>query len=197
MYVDIEYLNLIKFQGCIECVECCKKPMAPLILEDFEKVYEHFPILIAKLDVFKPVMLLSNEEKCPYLKNGKCSIYDTRPPACKIYPYSPWYDKILIDLSCPGIGIKGKKLPCSKTEFINSDFYEERFDRITEKLNKTLEWTLQRKFTYLTTAPYGIQLFFLTEAEDFYSDLILKSYVNLSNYAFLQTNNLRILQSKE
>ena len=71
MFVDLKHLDLLKFKGCEECVDCCKKPMAPLILDDFEKVYKYFPILIAELDTLKPVMLLSNKISCPYLKDNK------------------------------------------------------------------------------------------------------------------------------
>ncbi|GAB6074715.1 YkgJ family cysteine cluster protein [Nautilia lithotrophica] len=151
MYVNINYLELIKFNNCRDCIECCKnKLMAPLVLDDFEKVYKFFPILIAKLDYLKPVMLLSNGTSCPYLKNELCSIYESRPPACKIYPYSPWYDRILLDLSCKGIGIDGEILPTNPDDFKNSNFYEERFENIDKKLEETLTWTSNLKLNYIT-----------------------------------------------
>jgi len=137
MYVDIKYLDKLKFNNCENCYECCKKLMALLILEDFKKVYNYFPILIAKFDFLKPVMLLSNDKYCPYLKNEKCSIYENRPPACRIYPYSPWYDKILLDISCDGIGIKGEKILLS--------YFMKIFDNITQKIENTLRWTLSQK----------------------------------------------------
>jgi len=183
MYANINHLELIKFNGCGGCTECCKsKLMAPLILEDFEKVYKHFPILIAKLDYFKPVMLLSNGISCPYLKNELCSIYKQRPPACKIYPYSPWYDSILLDLSCKGIGIKGTPLPTTKEDFIKSDFYEERFENITEKLEKTLKWSKE-----LTLEQFGeiqhIKLYKIKNMhKDIFTDMYEKSLVHLEKY---------------
>ena len=182
MYADINHLELIKFNGCDGCTECCKsKLMAPLILEDFKKVYKYFPILIAKLDTYKPVMLLSNETSCPYLKKDKCSIYEKRPPACKIYPYSPWYDSILLDLSCKGVGIKGEALPLTKEEFYNSKFFDERIENITEKIEKTTIW-LQNQQLIPFKIYKGIELFSIKNNDDKYSEMIIKSSVHLNKY---------------
>jgi len=182
MFVDIKYLELIRFNECKECSECCKKPMTPLVLDDFEKVYEYFPILIAKLDIFKPVMLLSNEISCPYLKEDWCSIYENRPPACKIYPYSPWYDKILLDLSCKGIGTKGKIIPTDYNEFKNSTFFEKRFINITEKLQNTLKWLEKEELTDFGEYK-NIKLYKLKPNDNHYNLLHQKSLQNLKNYS--------------
>jgi hypothetical protein len=155
--------------------------MAPLILDDFEKVYEHFPILIAKLDAFKPVMLLSNDTSCPYLQEGKCSIYEKRPPACKIYPFSPWYDSILLDLSCKGIGIKGETLPLTKKEFYNSKFFDERIENITEKIKKTSVW-LQKEELIPFKIHKGIELFKLAPKNNKYNILHQLSLKHLNKY---------------
>jgi hypothetical protein len=181
MYADIKHLELLKFKGCDNCYECCKKPMAPLILNDFEKVYKYFPILIAKLDFFKPVMLLSNEISCPYLRNGKCTIYENRPPACKIYPFSPWYDSILLDIGCKGVGTYGNPLPLNEREFKNSEFYEERFENITEKITKTSNWIKNQTLKPFKTL-HGIELFTLDRYENAFAELMKLSHKNLSNY---------------
>ena len=183
MYANINHLELIKFNGCDKCSECCKnKLMAPLVLEDFEKVYKYFPILIAKLDTYKPVMLLSNGVSCPYLKENKCTIYEKRPPACKIYPYSPWYDSILLDLSCKGIGIEGSPLPTRKEDFIKSDFYEERFENITEKLNKTSKWIEKLTLEYFGKIQH-IKLYKIKNMhKDKFTDMYEKSLVHLKKY---------------
>ncbi len=181
MYVNIKNLELIHFNSCKDCVECCKsKYLAPLVLEDFEKVYNYFPILIAKLDVFKPVMLLSNGV-CPYLKDDKCSIYENRPPACKIYPYSPWYDDILLDISCKGIGIKGELLPLSKEEFYKSPFFDERVDNISEKLKNSLKWLEGKEVEYIGSLE-NISLYKLKDISDYFDSLHFKSLKFLRNY---------------
>lgn len=181
MFVDIRHLELLKFKGCKECTECCKKPLAPLILEDFKKIYNYFPILIAKLDYLRPVMLLSNEISCPYLNNGKCTIYENRPPACKIYPYSPWYDKILLDLSCSGVGCEGEYLPLNKKEFYNSSFYEERFEKINKKIEATHKWLSTQKLIFLTSYK-NIEFFTLEKNNDKYNLYHINSLKHLHNY---------------
>ena len=190
MYVDINQVELLKFNNCLDCVECCKtKLMAPLVLDDFKKVYKYFPILIAKLDTFKPVMLLSNTTSCPYLKDNLCSIYKNRPPACKIYPFSPWYNKILLDISCKGVGIKGEYLPLNNKEFKSSKFYEERFENINYKLKKTNNWTNNISFNFYAKIK-NIKLYKIYKSTDFYSNLAIKSLINLKYYkelkAFMQ-----------
>jgi len=182
MYVSIKYLHLLKFNNCKECNDCCKnKFLAPLILEDFEKVYKFFPILIAKLDSLKPVMLLSNEISCPYLKNNICSIYEKRPPACKIYPFSPWFDDILLDISCPGIGIYGEKLPLTKDEFINSKFFDTRIESIQTKIISTQNWLKNQDLNYLATFK-GISLYTINNIKDDFGKMHKISLNFLKNY---------------
>jgi len=159
--------------------------MAPLILDDFKKVYKYFPILIAKLDTFRPVMLLSNGISCPYLKDNLCSIYEKRPPACKIYPFSPWYDKILLDISCKGVGIKGEFLPLTHKEFKKSKFYEERFENINYKLKRTNNWINNTFFNFYATIQ-NIKLYKIYKNNDIYSALAMKSLINLKYYKGLK-----------
>jgi len=182
LYINIKHLHLLKFNNCKECSECCKnKFLAPLVLEDFEKVYQYFPILIAKLDTLKPVMLLSNEISCPYLKNETCSIYENRPPACRIYPFSPWYDSILLDISCKGVGIEGEALPLSKNEFINSKFFDTRIENIESKLIQTQKWLNNQNLKYFATFK-EIELFTIQNINDKFAKMHKSSLKFLDNY---------------
>ena len=142
MRENIEKLPPLYFKGCGDCSKCCESKffLAPLILEDFDKVKPYFEIRAVKLDEIIPVMILVEDEVCKYLENGKCSIYENRPPACKIYPFSPYFDDIFIDLSCDGIGDVGEKLPSTKNEFFKSNFFEERIHNFKEKREKTIEF---------------------------------------------------------
>ncbi|WP_456470394.1 YkgJ family cysteine cluster protein [Caminibacter sp.] len=182
MYANIKHLHLLKFNNCENCTECCKnKFLAPLILEDFEKVYEYFPIVIAKLDTFKPVMLLSTEKECPYLQDEKCSIYEQRPPACKIYPFSPWYDSILLDLSCPGVGVYGSFLPLTKKEFYSSSFFDKRIINIKQKLINTARWLENKKIIPIGSVK-NIEIFQISDPKDKYDLIHKKSLKFLKNY---------------
>lgn len=100
------------FSNCDACEkECCNglrgTIFSQLILEDFEEVYENFPILFifGELGYLKPVVILTNGESlCKYLHEGKCTIYEKRPSVCRIYPLSPNLDDLVyIDTSCPAV----------------------------------------------------------------------------------------------
>jgi Fe-S-cluster containining protein len=179
VYVNIKYLENLKFNNCQNCIKCCENKMfAPLILEDIKKVYEFFPIFVIFLPEPKLVIPLALKGICPYLKQNKCSIYEFRPPACKIYPFSPWFGEIILDLSCDGIGIKGENLPLSKQTFKNSKFYDERIENIEKKLKKTNNWLKQQKLTYLIKIN-NIKIYKIKNQADKYNKLIQDSYKNL------------------
>jgi len=45
---------------------------------------------------------LSLEKGCPRLKNNSCTIYETRPSACRKYPFYQFGKKVLIG-RCPAV----------------------------------------------------------------------------------------------
>lgn len=48
---------------------------------------------------------INNDSSCPYLKTGKCSVYDDRPSYCRSYPfYIDLSCGLSIDKQCPGLG---------------------------------------------------------------------------------------------
>jgi Fe-S-cluster containining protein len=151
---------------------------APLILEDIKKVYKYFPILVIFIPEPKLVIPLALEKSCPYLNEHKCTIYENRPPACKIYPYTPWYVEIFLDLSCKGIGIKGEKLPLTLNEFKNSKFYDERIENIEKKLNTTNQWLKKQQIKFLTKIN-NIKIYKIRKNNDSFNKLIQLSYKNL------------------
>jgi len=151
MRENIEKLPTLYFKGCGECSKCCEGKffLAPLILDDFEKVKPYFEIRAVIFDEIIPVMLLTDGyNPCKYLKNGKCEIYENRPPACRIYPFSPYYDDIFIDLECDAISFEGDRLPTNKNEFFKSSFFDERMIDFKEKREKTLEYMKKQKLVF-------------------------------------------------
>ena len=174
MYVDINDVEFLRFNNCRDCNKCCyEKIFAPLILDDFERVYKYFPIFIVEVGYLRPVMIISDgKNPCRYLEKGKCSIYENRPPACKIYPFSPWYDKILIDLSCPGIGVEGELLPLDN--FKDSKFYDKRFENIETKIIKTQEWLSKKRLNKFGNFK-GYDLFY-PEVEDEFDEMVVNSH---------------------
>jgi Fe-S-cluster containining protein len=176
MFVDVKKIDLLKFKGCEGCFECCKKPFAPLILDDFEKVYENFAIVFVDLVYIRPVMVIAKNDVCRYLKDELCTIYEKRPPACRIYPFSPFFDRLFIDVGCKGVGIEGELLPFD--DFENSRFYDKRFENFEKKLLRTNIWLENKKFKKAGQIR-GIDYYIIEKTEDEYDEMHKKSLINL------------------
>lgn len=132
------------FGDCSNCeARCCKGSFGTvytqIILEEFEKVWQNFPILftIGDLGYVKPVILLTNSiNSCPYLQDSKCSIYEKRPTVCRTYPLSPSIsNEIYIDKTCPEVN-KGEFTIVDNNE-IHENYKETIFDNYQEKFIET------------------------------------------------------------
>ena len=141
-YVSITEIDRLNFSSCEGCrSSCCDGArflFAPLILEDFEEVYRHFPIVFGNIvDEWRALLLFSVKDgPCRYYKEGACEIYAHRPPACRLYPLTPFYEDVLIDTSCHAISSEQGKFLASK-EQISSDFYHKRLEGFEVKLQET------------------------------------------------------------
>lgn len=143
-FVTIKGRNFY-FNGCHMCKgHCCNGAsgfaMTPLILEDFKEVYTHFPIVFSKHnDVWYLFMVLNDAKSyCRYYDAPKnqCSIYEHRPPACRLYPLSPYFEHIFVDRQCPSVSESdGMVLTCEGR--IEKEFYTQRLDNFAEKYAKT------------------------------------------------------------
>ena len=143
------YLNVgemdFYFTGCQTCDKrCCDGKvgfsLTPLIVDDFTEVYKHFPILFGSVNgVFRPLMVLNDGNSvCSYLnENGQCSIYDERPPACKLYPVSPFFDEVFIDSACPSVSGEITGEPIIQKGKVTEKFYHQRLENFSQKLEKT------------------------------------------------------------
>lgn len=141
-FVHIKKQNL-HFNGCSTCEgHCCNGAkgfaVSPLILEDFEAVYKNFAILFSlsgeKLVVY--VLLNDGQNYCKYCVDNLCSIYDQRPPACELYPISPYFEHLLVDTNCPSVNSEFGKSICSDGQ-LHSDFYTKRLENFVQKLAAT------------------------------------------------------------
>lgn len=141
-FVNIKSHDL-HFSGCSTCEgDCCNGAKgfaaSPLILEDFEAVYQNFPILFSisgqKLSAY--VLLNDGKSYCKYYINQQCSIYLQRPPACKLYPVSPYFEHIFVDTACPSINQKAGYSVCRDGK-LNSAFATKRLEGFVDKLEET------------------------------------------------------------
>ncbi len=132
---DITYF----FGGCEGCIECCKYPFIPLVLDDFEDVYRFFPILFTYInDELRAVILLGDKEGCRYLTDNGCAIYEDRPPSCRLYPITPFFDNIFIDTSCPGLAKTGAAIV--EHGIISEAHRHTRLNDFSKKLIKTKDF---------------------------------------------------------
>ncbi len=75
--------------GCLErkCYECCKDTEMQLSQDDIKRLEklgyrrEEFSIEVDGIRILKNV-----DGVCFFLKNGRCTVYDTRPVGCRLYP---------------------------------------------------------------------------------------------------------------
>jgi len=142
-YLDVESSELY-FNGCDSCNgECCNGSegyaLTPLILEDIESVYKNFEILFGFLnDELRLFMVLNDGNgHCRHYIEGKCSIYSERPPACRLYPVTPYFDRVLVDTSCPSVNsLKIGEKVFSDNE-LHPMFQNSRLNNFNEKLSKT------------------------------------------------------------
>jgi len=115
------------------------------------------------------------EKRCPYLENEKCSIYENSPPTCRLYPLSPYYDDILINTSCKAVGLVGDTI--SENGKCTDEFYHERLDNFSSKLQEKKEYISQRESELEEIDEIsGIKLFnYVGQMQDKYQEMIAKS----------------------
>jgi hypothetical protein len=191
-FVNIKKHNLF-FSGCSTCEGmCCNGAKgfaaSPLILEDFEEVYKHFPILFSINDGELVVYVLLNDGKghCRYYVDKQCSIYEHRTPACKLYPVSPYFEHILVDTACPSISQDGGKVIC-KDGKLSDDFYTKRLENFFAKREATREFLESIKhdehFSYVGEI-LGLPLFaYVGSSENPYIQMHQASLQHLEHYA--------------
>lgn len=144
-FISTKNLNFT-FGNCKNCnANCCHgiygTLFSQILKEEFIHVYKNFPILFIfgkELNFIKPVILLTNGiDKCPYLDDYKCSIYENRPTVCRTYPLSPNIDNIIyIDNSCPEVN-KGEDFLIQSNEIKKDSFKNLIFEEYQDKYIQT------------------------------------------------------------
>jgi len=147
MFVNIKDTEKVNFNSCENCLDnCCSAPMvmlAPLVLNDFLYVYKRFLIQFAYInDELKAVMVINRGTgSCSYYENNRCKIYEQRPPACKMFPISPYFNEFYIYSSCSALSSNENfgEFICD-SENINDKFLHPRVNNFIKKLETTKEF---------------------------------------------------------
>jgi Fe-S-cluster containining protein len=147
MFVNIKDVNTVYYDSCEGCqYNCCSYPrvlIAPLILDDFIEAYKNFAIMFCYIDYeLKAQMVINQGESCKYLVDYKCTIYEERPPVCRMFPISPYFDEFFINTTCTALTTDESNSGvwiCKDGKF-NDVFYHKRVENFVEKLNKTKEF---------------------------------------------------------
>lgn len=169
-FTDITTLPPRHFSGCGDCSRCCDGSqflLMPLVLDDFEAVHHHFPILFGEIEQqMRAVMFISDgAQPCRYLQQGRCAIHATRPPGCRSYPLSPLDGNIMVDTDCPAVGEDGLSL-CD-SEGIDDAFKTERLDHFPEKFEATQQFINHyREQMTVEASLLGIPLYAITAVGD-------------------------------
>ena len=189
-FIDTENKSFT-FSSCEGCpARCCDgregSVYSELLLEEFERVSQNFPILFTfgELGFLKANVLLSNgKDFCPYITNHKCTIYEQRPQVCRNYPLSPHLDNhIYIDDSCPAIASENG-IPIVREGSVEEPFYNDSLDNYQDKFintyNHLKEFNSGSNFEIVVTIN-GIEFYkFIGVSEDKFMKLHIKSLNNL------------------
>lgn len=167
MFVNIKEVGKTYFSSCENCLnDCCSAPLvmlAPLVLDDFEYVYKRFLIQFAFINnELKALMVINRGNgSCTYYKNKRCEIYEERPPACKMFPISPYFNEFYISTACSALSSNENlgELICD-SENINDKFLHSRVNNFVYKLESTKEFLEKIKNDLTPNIKIsGIQLF--------------------------------------
>lgn len=163
--IDFNKHANLSFLGCEKCdAKCCGSKIIYLTAADFLRVSQYFPIFFhIKNNKISLVYFFyhTTGNKCMYLKNNLCSIYEKRPYACRTYPFSHANDseKISFDTDCPEFSEEPNGLQLIKKNNLNPEvinnyidpdmikYSQHIFGETDEYINFCLENKLLEKFT--------------------------------------------------
>lgn len=71
------------------CSKCCEDTQMPLTNEDTARLAAlgHDIAAFSRIDEHNERLLANVNGVCFFLKGGKCSVYNSRPAGCRIYPF--------------------------------------------------------------------------------------------------------------
>lgn len=104
---DINDMAKLGCQDCAGCSACCRGMGNSIILDPLdvfrigkklqkgfqELLTEHFELNVVDGIILPNLKLAGNEESCTFLNAaGRCSIHDSRPGICRLFPLGRYYE---------------------------------------------------------------------------------------------------------
>ena len=180
----LKNIHIAYFNNCDNCIKCCdgsKFLFAPLFLSDIKTTAPLFPIVFIKTAKrYRLVYLLSDGLPCPYLKNGRCSIYESRPHACQTYPFTLFQNTLHLDFDCYGVGLQGTVVASDRA--YDRRFFHPRFINWQQKQKKTQHFINAQK-GYKKLGKIGTITLYEGIGGSLYHQMIHRSLANLTTYA--------------
>ena len=122
--------NPMRFECQAGCTKCCEqKGFVYLTNADVSRIARFLGMTINDFElryVYRTQHLLRlripARTRCPFLKNGGCSIHEVKPTQCRIFPFWPELvsnakEWVRTATWCPGIG-KGESVTLSAATFL-------------------------------------------------------------------------------
>jgi Fe-S-cluster containining protein len=139
------------FSDCSICdARCCDgrrgSVHAPILLDDFADVYQHFPIVFTFGErgiLWANILLNDGTGYCRFVKDNRCTIHEKRPSICRFYPLSPHLEnQIFIDKRCPAVQETGGT-PIVDNGKVTPPFQHPLMTDYHTKLVETLKFLIQ------------------------------------------------------
>lgn len=118
--VDRARFSDLKFTCLEDCADCCNGHLVIVPEPELQEMIlrETYPISL------KPRLRAIRRDRngyCVFLEEGRCSIQETKPLACKGYPFflDPFTERVYLDIKCKGLGQGEILSPEKETEMIN------------------------------------------------------------------------------
>ena len=93
----------MNIQACSTCTDiCCKRTTLKLTNADIYSILEVRAADALRDATFQNIDgTIQLKQPCRFLENDRCSIYNSRPLGCRLYPVV-WNNTVTVDTQCPG-----------------------------------------------------------------------------------------------
>lgn len=174
--IDKSIHKNLSFLGCSNCdAKCCGSDIISLTTADFLKVSNYFPIFFYIKDEQISLVYFfyyTKGQKCVYLKDNQCSIYEYRPYACRTYPFSYEHNakNISFDDLCPEFSDEKDGLKLVDDGYVNQKIVDDFIDNDMVKYSNDIMLETNQYINFC------MENNFLSKFSETYSDEVYKNF---------------------